>query len=270
MAVSQPIINPVEEWRDIPGYEGYYQASSHGRVRGLDRVIEHSGTGKARIRGRILSPGKRKTGHLIVNLRRGGGARTVPVHRLVLEAFVGPRPEGMECCHWDDNPANNHLSNLRWDTPSSNEQDKIRNGGDHNVNKTHCPRGHLLEGENLRDSVRKCGINSSIRKEPWRGCNACNRASAYISRHPELRGKEQEVSDSYYQSIVDGTYRARCIRGHLLELPNLLASSLRRGERHCISCRRARSYADNHPEWKPRLQELSDSYYEQIMGRVVA
>lgn len=260
----------IEEWRDIPGWKGYYQASDRGRIKSLARVVIRRDGVRQTYGERILNPYPTRGGRLQVSLNRPGHKEYRTVHRLVLEAFVGPRPEGLECCHWDDNPANNHLSNLRWDTPSSNEQDKIRNGGNHNVNKTHCPRGHLLEGENLRDGVRKGGINSSIRKEPWRGCNACNRASAYISGHPELRGKEQEVSDSYYQSIVDGTYRAHCIRGHLLELPNLLASSLRRGERHCISCRRARSYADNHPEWKPRLQELSDSYYEKIMGRAAA
>jgi hypothetical protein len=50
------------------------------------------------------------------------------VHHLVLEAFVGPRPKGMECCHWDDDATNNRLSNLRWGTRLDNMQDRIRNG----------------------------------------------------------------------------------------------------------------------------------------------
>lgn len=47
---------------------------------------------------------------------------------LILEAFVGPRPKGLECCHLDDNPKNNHLSNLRWDTHKNNMVDCVDNG----------------------------------------------------------------------------------------------------------------------------------------------
>jgi hypothetical protein len=50
------------------------------------------------------------------------------VHVLVLEAFVGPRPEGMEGCHGDGNPANNNVQNLRWDTPQNNWKDRKRHG----------------------------------------------------------------------------------------------------------------------------------------------
>jgi hypothetical protein len=50
------------------------------------------------------------------------------VHRLVLEAFIGPCPHGMEACHWDGRPENNQLSNLRWDTDLANQADSARHG----------------------------------------------------------------------------------------------------------------------------------------------
>jgi hypothetical protein len=50
------------------------------------------------------------------------------VHRLVLVAFVGPRPPGLVCCHNDGNPLNNRVENLRWDTYEANEADKLRHG----------------------------------------------------------------------------------------------------------------------------------------------
>lgn len=50
------------------------------------------------------------------------------VHHLVLEAFVGPRPAGMQGCHRDDDPRNNALDNLRWDTPAGNKSDAVRRG----------------------------------------------------------------------------------------------------------------------------------------------
>lgn len=52
----------------------------------------------------------------------------VLVHRLVLAAFEGQQPEGMECCHNDGNPANNHIDNLRWDTKSANSLDRHQHG----------------------------------------------------------------------------------------------------------------------------------------------
>lgn len=57
--------------------------------------------------------------------------QTFLVHRLVLEAFVGPCPEGMMACHADDNPTNNNLSNLRWGTIHDNLADAYRNGRIH-------------------------------------------------------------------------------------------------------------------------------------------
>ncbi len=48
--------------------------------------------------------------------------------RLILQAFVGPCPNGMECCHNDGNPANNHVDNLRWDTRKNNVADTIKHG----------------------------------------------------------------------------------------------------------------------------------------------
>ena len=64
-----------------------------------------------------------------VCLRLGGGRnRIVSVHRIVLAAFVGPCPDGMEGCHNDGNPANNRIENLRWDTHVSNMADKTTHG----------------------------------------------------------------------------------------------------------------------------------------------
>jgi hypothetical protein len=75
-----------------------------------------------------LAPFPKGGGHLFVNLASGGGKVPRPVHRLVLEAFAGPRPPGMICCHWDGDPGNNRLGNLRWDTPKANSADALRHG----------------------------------------------------------------------------------------------------------------------------------------------
>jgi hypothetical protein len=76
---------------------------------------------------RELKPGIMPKGYRLINI---SGLGTRLLHRLILEAFVGPCPEGMEGCHKDGNPANNRLDNLRWDTPKSNWEDMTKHGTD--------------------------------------------------------------------------------------------------------------------------------------------
>jgi hypothetical protein len=58
----------------------------------------------------------------------GGKKHTVQVHTLVLTAFVGPCPAGMECRHLDSNPTNNHISNLQWAYHVTNAADRVPRG----------------------------------------------------------------------------------------------------------------------------------------------
>lgn len=119
----------MEIWKDIPGYEGRYQASTEGRIRSVDhrvRLVAHGTETTRLMKGRILRPGGRKDGHLSVVL--GHGAHGSQVHQLVMLTFVGPPPAGTEVCHNDGNPANNALENLRYDTRSENIRDEYRAG----------------------------------------------------------------------------------------------------------------------------------------------
>jgi hypothetical protein len=108
----------------ISGFPGY-QVSNRGCVRSCR---SRNGKGRFATRWRSLRPGFIKYGYPYVRLQNDGHPSFFYVHRLVLEAFVGPCPTGMECCHGDGNPRNNLLSNLRWDTHAGNEQDAIRLG----------------------------------------------------------------------------------------------------------------------------------------------
>lgn len=129
------------KWRDVVGYEGSYRVSSDGRVKSVAR--------KRRNRfGWMVVPGKElgwwMSGYKFVLLRDGrGGCKTIAAHRLVLEAFVGPSPEGMQCRHLDGDSQNNHLSNLEWGTPQSNMDDRERHGRHHRGSR--CRRAKLTE-----------------------------------------------------------------------------------------------------------------------------
>lgn len=177
MADNQPSINPVEEWRDVPGWEGLYQVSDHGRVRSVDRVMDLPSGQTRRYKSRILKHGIHPAGHHLVSLYQGGKRTTQYVHVLVAEAFIGPRAPGEEALHHDDNPDNNHVRNITWGTRSENIRDMIRNGKHYQANQTHCKRGHAF----TPDNINKNGPNG-------RACRTCNR-----DRSREWRKKRQPV-----------------------------------------------------------------------------
>lgn len=92
--------------------------------RGMPHVMRHKGR---LLRGYIKRNGERVQS-VVVSLRRDNETVITRVHRLVLEAFVGPCPHWMEGCHNDGNPLNNAVTNLRWDTPKANQADSQRHG----------------------------------------------------------------------------------------------------------------------------------------------
>lgn len=110
-----------EIWKDIKGYEGYYQISNLGRVRSLDRIVVENKTGHKRpIRGKMLSNHLLKIGYYSVGLSRNGKCELKYVHRLVAEAFI-PNPNGYDTVnHIDENPKNNSVENLEWCTHQYN------------------------------------------------------------------------------------------------------------------------------------------------------
>ena len=122
----------VELWRDIPGYEGSYQVSSLGRVRSLPRYVPiyDSVRGISYMRpcpGKILRQAVcDRAGHVSVHL--GKYCRGIPVHQLVLLAFQGWPPVGMEAMHLNGNPKDNRPENLKYGTHSENMTDMYRLG----------------------------------------------------------------------------------------------------------------------------------------------
>lgn len=119
------------EYRNIDGFPGY-RVGSDGTV-WTSWQVRGTGAGNAPVhyRGeewkpRALSDGT--NGHLWVTLYANGVGRKFYVHRLVLEAFTGQCPDGMECCHNDGNPKNNCVLNLRWDTRKANGRDASEHG----------------------------------------------------------------------------------------------------------------------------------------------
>lgn len=113
-----------EDWKPINGFNGRYEVSDLGRVRS---TLWPDTIGRV-VRGKILTNAHRVGGYLKIDLQWNGLTLVRALHVLVLETFVGPRPDGMHGCHNDGNIRNNILQNLRWDTPTSNKQDQVKHG----------------------------------------------------------------------------------------------------------------------------------------------
>lgn len=168
----------AESWRPVAGYEDRYLVSDQGRVWSTRagrclRLSFHSGGG-----------------YLLACL----SGRTRSVHRLVLEAFVGSCPEGMECCHGPGGPTDNRLVNLRWDTHQANLCERFGS-------LDRCPRGHgRVEANNLPRARRRGG---------WE-CWACSRAHNDAST---ARRRGEYVADTY--ATADWHYARLMAIAHL-------------------------------------------------------
>ena len=166
MAEVQCITVPPVEYRDIPGFPGYrvgddgsvwscWVRQASGRAKGVQRVMN-------RDRWHRLVPLKDKRGRLSVKPCSGGKVYRRFVHRLVLEAFVGPCPDGMECCHFPDrDPANCQLTNLRWDTRKANAFDRKKHGTQ--LFGERQPRAKLTEDQ-VREILLRAACGESHEK----------------------------------------------------------------------------------------------------------
>lgn len=181
----------TEVWKSIPGYEGFYEVSNLGRVRSLDRMGLQGGHPRA-YRGRVLKPGEQRcSGHVSVVLCVDGAQRSFTVHYLVMLAFVGSYPDGMEIRHLNDDPKDNRLENLAYGTRHENMLDRTRNGKHHMANKTHCPHGHEYASWNLDAYTLSLGR---------RRCKAC----ALARRWGQKRGLpfDPRKADEKYAELI--------------------------------------------------------------------
>ncbi|WP_081609739.1 NUMOD4 motif-containing HNH endonuclease [Mesorhizobium sp. STM 4661] len=165
----------TERWLPVVGFEGRYEVSDLGRVRSL-AFRSNGGVG-------LMKSTPNYSGYHVVTLGRDRKQRRV--HVMVLEAFVGPRPTGMQGCHDKSDKDNNRLDSLRWDTPRGNIADRRSySEGSHPNSKLSQSdfddiRFNLAMGRDLNTIAERFGVTrnriSQIRKTvspveaPYRG-----------------------------------------------------------------------------------------------------
>ncbi|MCK5020716.1 MAG: HNH endonuclease [Candidatus Peribacteraceae bacterium] len=108
--------NKEIKWLPVVGFDGY-EVSSSGLIMSTKGGRLH-----------LMSNKEQRYGYEMVNLFSNGRKFPRLIHRLVLEAFVGPRPSGMQCRHLDGDGSNNRLDNLLWGTVEENMTDRDNHG----------------------------------------------------------------------------------------------------------------------------------------------
>jgi len=191
-----------ERWAWVAGYEGLYRVSNRGDVWSTPRPTT---------RGGILKQATQKARpYRWVTLTRDGKQKPREVHKIVMEAFVGPCPAGMEVRHLDGNPGNNCWApgdeaetvaaggNLIYGTHAQNMQDKRRHGTNWQLNVTECPQGHEYVPENTM--INKKGSRVCLTCKRERGLEAYYRKRdagalpAYSDQAPEKLARTRELA----------------------------------------------------------------------------
>jgi hypothetical protein len=163
--------SPSVEYREVPGWLGYLVGddgsiwSRRKRSAGASVVrLSLNGCQWKRLNGTVTDQGR-------IHVVLSPGSKIFTVHSLVMLAFVGTRPKGMHICHWDGNPRNNRLPNLRYGTPRENSEDSARHGtrikgaaqGAAKLNEARVleMRRKYAQGRTINSLAKEYGVSSS-------------------------------------------------------------------------------------------------------------
>ncbi len=139
-------MSDLMQWRSVVGYGGRYEVSDCGVVRSIPRP---------RATGGVLSVALRD-GYPSVHLQNGKNNRKMLlVHRLVLEAFIGPCPAGLEAAHLNGVRTDCRLSNLAWVSRKENHSHKERHGTSQRGERAPSAKLNRTQVEEIRSLYRK-------------------------------------------------------------------------------------------------------------------
>ena len=163
-----------EIWKDIPGYEGLYQASNQGMVRSMDRVVNVSGHSPRPLKGRILKLHP-MGGYLGCFLCANGVERTYRVHQLIAMAFLNHTPAG-------NSLVVDHINNIKTDNRLENLQIVTNR---HNVSKS------------SKGTSDHTGVSWQSRDKRWKAAIGINGKSIYLGYFTD----ESEAALAYQKAL---------------------------------------------------------------------
>jgi len=185
----------MEAWKPVVGYEDLYEVSDLGRVKSIRR-------------SRVMKTGLFASGYVRVTLSDSMCVKTLRVHRLVLEAFRGTCPQGMQGCHNNGRRTDNTLTNLRWDTPRNNVADRKIHGT--HLEGADVPVSKLREADIARIfALRKSGYSLSKIRAEIGGVTSTTlhrilrgKAWAHAGSKPIERGERRSDGANWQSSLV--------------------------------------------------------------------
>lgn len=155
-----------EIWKEITGYEGYFEVSNLGNFRSKDRIIKYKQNGTRKYPGKSLKVELMQDGYSRIVLMKESVKKRYMCHRLVAETFI-PNPENKPFVnHIDGNRSNNCVTNLEWCTQSENEIHAVNVLGKTMKGKTKSKPVKCIENDMIFKSMR-----SAVE---WLGNHACN------------------------------------------------------------------------------------------------
>lgn len=191
-----------ELWKDINGFEGYYQISNLGRVKSLGRFIYNSKTGEKRgfKKEKIKVPKVTSDGYFSVTLSVDGKSKTISVHRLVALHFISNPFGYKEVNHIDTNRQNNRIDNLEWCTHQHNVAHSA-NLGHYQGNSSGSKNGKARQLRITKDNETIC-------------FDCINDGAAYLKKLLNLKPSVISIHGSIYKSIKNN----RQYRGYWCEI----------------------------------------------------
>ena len=212
-----------EEWKDIDGYEGYYQVSSFGRVKSLDRYVKDTKRNCFNfVKGRIMSPSSADKKHYMqVSLSKNNKVTHYLIHRLVAQAFI-PNPNNLpQVNHKDENRENNNVDNLEWCTAEYNTNygtRALRQGMSRGKTVYQYNKYGVLENtyHSASYASKEIGVNSTSIHACCVGKIVTVKGCVWSYKPLSVEEVREKIDDRYscrnkevYQYLKDGTFIKR-------------------------------------------------------------
>lgn len=156
-------------WKPITGFEGRYEVSDLGQIRSLPS-------------GRVLRGSKAGRGYPTVSLSLQGIVTRRYIHHVVAEAFIGPRPAGMDVCHNNGDISDPSAVNLRYDTRNGNMRDSLEHGSHRSVGRSQCDKGHALTPDNILHYQSRASDGGIKTRNRCRECHRIKSAREYANK----------------------------------------------------------------------------------------
>lgn len=190
----------MEIWKDIKGYEGLYQVSNLGRVRGVEKLVRSKHSSIKTVKARLLNSSSYKSGYKYVTLSSGGFRRKHKIHRLVATAFIPNTQNKREVNHLNGIKSDNRRDNLEWCTSSENQKHAFKIGlqvcmnhlrvGANNPN-SRCVDMFSQSGVLIRkyDSMASAARDLKVSKSPIsQACRLGNiKVRGYVFKYAEVQ-----------------------------------------------------------------------------------